>query len=1213
MGPVVYAAETDAATRVAARSRPPGVCSDKCVASALAVGLGWLWLSLLAGSTSVQAEQAASSNWRTNPPMILTVEGTNVWVQRYRSNNWETAFPQQILRVKDRGRTGPDSRTTVRLSDLSTIRIGWNSEFEIEPLPDPDVEAEFSLTRGLMRLLNRDRPGKHRFRTPTATAATRGTEFVLAVDEDTGRTVLTVFEGEAELRNAFGSVRIEQGEQGVASRGEAPTKTAVLDARATVQWCLYYPGVLDLADLRLDTATASAIDASVTAYRRGDLLASLAAYPKGRVPATDDERLYLSAVLLSVGQVRPSQSLLEALDATDPSSRLQRLGRSLRRLIQLVNNSNADPANAGTVPDKFATELLVASYDSQARYDLQSALDQARLSVELSPEFAFGWVRVAELEFSQGDIRAATVALDRGLALAPRNAQGLSLRGYLFAGRHQLESAAQCFDRAIEIDGGLGNAWLGRGLCRIRQGQAAQGRFDLQVAAALEPQRSLLRSYLGKAFSNAGDTPHAASELDLAKALDSNDPTPWLYSALLLRDENRINEALRDLGQSIERNDHRRVYRSRLLLDQDLAVRSANQAHLYQDAGLEDVSVREAGRAVNADYANYSAHLFLANAYDQIRDRDQVDLRYETAWFTEYLLANLLAPVGAGTLAQTVSQHEYSTLFERDGPRVRSLTDYYSDGEVFTDTTVSHSQGRSAYAAEITYHYDDGQRPNNDLDQLALDLTFHHQLTSRDSLFLRGHYYDAETGDVLRYDDPAQAKPELRYEEWHEPWLLAGYQHEWAPGSRTLAVVGWLQGGFAQTDPTFTVPYFDRSLGGPVQGASAILYEQAHRTDVEVFSAEVQQIWQRDTHTVVVGSRVQTGTFDTQEHLTNGVRFPNFLMSFGVDTNVTADLTRLSAYAYDQWQVHRSLMLVGGVAYDYVEYPVNFQFGPVAAGQDTRDAVSPKAGLIWTPYRNSTVRFAYTRGLGGVSVDQSLRLEPSQVAGFNQAYRGLIPESVAGPNKVPTFETAALSLEQQLKPGTFVALTGELLWSELDRQVGVIDFVSPLVLGEGFSARTTSQELDFAEQRVGVTVQQLVGARWVVGGGYRVSRAELHERYPEVPLNAPTAGGFIADQTLEATLHQYNGFALYNHPSGFFARTDAFWTQQSNGGYTPARPGDDFWQFDVEAGYRFARRRMELRVGLLNLTDQDYQLNPLNLTPERPRERTVMVSCRLDF
>src|SRR5207244_1227813 len=103
------------------------------------------------------------------------------------------------------------------------------------------------------------------------------------------------------------------------------------------------------------------------------------------------------------------------------------------------------------------------------------------------------------------------------------------------------------FDQAIAVDPALANAWLGRGLCKIRLQSLLNPAFhipqsareDLLVAAALEPQRSLLRSYLGKAYANAGDTTHALHELELAKKLDPADPTPWLYSALLNQQNNR--------------------------------------------------------------------------------------------------------------------------------------------------------------------------------------------------------------------------------------------------------------------------------------------------------------------------------------------------------------------------------------------------------------------------------------------------------------------------------------------------------------------------------------------------------------------------------------------------------------------------------------------------------------------------------------------------
>jgi len=45
---------------------------------------------------------------------------------------------------------------------------------------------------------------------------------------------------------------------------------------------------------------------------------------------------------------------------------------------------------------------------------------------------------------------------------------------------------------------------------------------------------------------------------------------------------------------------------------------------------------------------------------------------------------------------------------------------------------------------------------------------------------------------------------------------------------------------------------------------------------------------------------------------------------------------------------------------------------------------------------------ASTRSFSGASLDQSYQLEPSQVAGFVQSYRSIIPESIAGAMRAVT-------------------------------------------------------------------------------------------------------------------------------------------------------------------------------------------------------------------
>ena len=62
--------------------------------------------------------------------------------------------------------------------------------------------------------------------------------------------------------------------------------------------------------------------------------------------------------------------------------------------------------------------------------------------------------------------------------------------------------------------------------------------------------------------------------------------------------------------------------------------------------------------------------------------------------------------------------------------------------------------------------------------------------------------------------------------------------------------------------------------------------------------------------------------------------------------------------------------------------------------------------------------------------------------------------------------------------------------------------------------------------------------------------------------------------------------------------------------------GSDYFpavHFNLEGGYRFPQRRAEIRIGLLNLTDQDYRLNPLNLMAAIPRSRTLAVSLKFRF
>jgi tetratricopeptide (TPR) repeat protein len=939
------------------------------------------------------------------------------------------------------------------------------------------------------------------------------------------------------------------------------------------------------------------------------LLGALSSFPESPAPGSDSSRALHAAVLLAAGRVDVAESDLKNIQGSSP------FAGALRELVAAVKHQPVSPL---TVPGT-GSEWIARSYYFQSRGQLTEALEAARQASMKSPRFGAAWVRVAELEFGFGHTDQALAALDKGLQLSPKNAEGLALKGFLLSAQNHFAEAMNYFDQAIAADGALGNAWLGRGLVRIRKGQNHEGLSDLQVAATLEPQRSILRSYLGKAFSDNYDVPHARKELGMAQQLDPNDPTSWLYMALLDQEGNRINEAINDLERSKELNQNRSVFRSRLLLDQDQAVRGANLASIYRDAGMFDRSVQEASRAVNNDYANYSAHLFLANSYDTLRDPKLINLRYETPWFSELLVANLLMPVNGGNLSQNISQQEYSKLFASDGMGIFSRTEYSSHGDWIEKGSVYGVFGQTSFSIDGDYRSERGFRPNNDLEQRGGAARIKQQITEKDSVFVQVGLFYSESGDVAQYYNQTNASRTFRAEEDQEPSLLVGYHREWSPGNHTLFLFGRIDDTLKLKDPasaalahtTFT---FIDTGGNLVTNdfLSNLSGTDFHyHSDLEAYSTELQQIWQTHELTFIGGGRYQFAWADTSSRLD---RPPPNPISTPIASHQSFDseLDRFSVYGYGNWQILDSLSLSAGVTYDQLHYPRNIDTAPIIDSESTEEHLSPKGGVIWSPLKDTHLRGYYSQSLGGAFFDQSVRLEPVQIAGFNQAYRSLIPESVAGQVPATRFETWGFGWDQRIeKTGTYLFAQFEWLDSDATRAVGILtnDVTggSPLTPDQ---ASSTRESLDYTEKALILALNQLIGKEWSLGVRYKMTYADLQAKFKQL---SSASGSAFLNQDVQSTLHQVNLFAIYQHRCGFFAEFDAIWSQQSNRNYTPDIPGDDFWQFDFYAGYRFLQRRAEVRIGVLNLTDEDYKLNPLTLYNELPRERMVTASLKLNF
>ncbi|MGA2177233.1 MAG: hypothetical protein ABSH38_19840 [Verrucomicrobiota bacterium] len=1098
--------------------------------------------------------------------------------------------------VGDQIWTRTNSTAVVLMRNVgASIKLRELSSLKILP-PENDSSPIINLLKGALYFFSRERSSAPSFRTPFATGAHIGTEFVLVVEEE--RTLLQALDGVAKLSNEQGALELRRGEVGEARKGRPPVKIR-LEATNIVQWWLYYPGALDVDEVSFSPSERAAYAQSIDAYRLGDLAGALAALPgspSSIEPMTDSGRVFLSALYLAAGGVDKAERLLDKADAASSTA------ASLRWVIAAAQGNLERPPAVG----RSASEWLGLSYYYEARHELKKALEAAYWSLGTETNFGFGLERVAELEFSFGHVGKAKAALNESLRAAPRNAQAHALMGFLDSAENSVKQARSEFEQAIRLDPNLGNAWLGRGLVKIRSGEAAAGRMDLQMAAILEPNRSLFRSYLGKAFGDAGKDAPAAAELQRAEGLDAKDPTPWLYSALQEQQQNRVNPAIYDLQAAQTNNDNRMVFRSQLLLDEDRAVTGANLASVYRDAGMTGVSVREAARAVTDDYANDSAHLFLADSFYDLRDPTQFNLRYETVWFNELLLANVLAPVGGGRLSQEVSQQEYSKLFEADGLHLASSTDARSDGMFHQLASQYGTFGNTSYALDLDYHHNNGVRVNNALDDIEWNTTMKQQITPRDTAMLLVQYQDYHSGDNFQYYYQTNARSFYKFDEQQQPILVGAWHHEWGPGIHTVLLVGRLVDDQQFSDRAAPQLLFAERQSGAIYGANAVPFDVSYNEDFEIYSAELNQICQWDRVTLLAGGRYQSGEFHTQDRFSNppsGLS-PLFTQSGAYSGDTTGLFQRVTGYSYLTVEPLDHLWLTGGVAAEDEKFPYYFRNPPITSGEDTRSQVGPKAALVWSPLPEATVRGIYTRSLGGVSLDESYRLEPTELAGFPQAFRSLISESIVGSQSAPTFDTLGAALDLKLGRRTYAGIQFEQLGSDVNQGIG------DLALPDGrvpAIVSSTEELLHYTENTFSVSLNQLLGDDLVLGAAYKITQSDLHDELPDIPVSALAT----ANQTLKASLQEVDSYVLFNHPSGFFARVEAHWYGQHNSGWTPAEPDVSFVQENLFAGCRFEHRRAELQLGLLNLSGGGYNLNPLTVYQELPRKRVF--EARLNF
>jgi tetratricopeptide (TPR) repeat protein len=716
--------------------------------------------------------------------------------------------------------------------------------------------------------------------------------------------------GNLEARIELGEILFDLGRRAEARREfESALRIAPQDprARAGLGWINLVEGKVEKALEKFRQVRPPTLPALVgmanALYRldRFEEAEDVIAEAKSRFPSSPQPLTQAALLHLIQGRVAEALSELEQALALDPR---YALAHGLLSNIYLVQNQKdlaRQAAEQAVAANPFSpSAYLDLSLVKQAEFRLEEALQAARKALELDPEDPQALIQVSRLLFGLGRLSEAFKAAEQARRRAPQDPLINTTWGFLLLAWGNVREAIAAFDQAIQVDSTRGEPHLGWGLALFRRGKTEEAVQEMRMATLLEPQVSLFHSYLGKALYEVKRDDPARDEFALAKALDPRDPTPWFYDAILKQSVNRPVEALHDLQKSIDLNDNRAVYRSRLLLDEDLAARSATLGRTYNELGFQQLALVEGWKSLNIDPANYSAHRFLADSYASLP-------RHEIARVSELLQSQLLQPINITPVQPQLAEsnllilssigpadpslNEFNPLFYRNRLALLSSGVAGEDSTLGDELVQSGVWGRASYSLGQFHFETDGFRLNSALQQDIYDIFAQMMLSYKTSIQTELRSTDLEAGDLRRFFDPKLFSTTLRRNTRTQSARL-GLHHNFTPGSDVIISAIYRNGDFDTT------------------GFSGLDILQ----DEEAYIVEIQHLFRLARLNITAGIGHFTGD------LREVIRFSP------ASRQITeADIRHTNVYAYSQLNLLRNVTVTLGASADFFKDAIDFK------------------------------------------------------------------------------------------------------------------------------------------------------------------------------------------------------------------------------------------------------------------------------------------------
>jgi tetratricopeptide (TPR) repeat protein len=720
---------------------------------------------------------------------------------------------------------------------------------------------------------------------------------------------------------------------------------------------------------------AAVVGAALARYQTGDavgayLLMKSADKPNPGHPIVTAMTGYFAMLL---GRTEEASRLL-TVAAGSSSPVAQVLGKCYLAQMAIVQNRKeearvqADGALA-LMPASPLAQLTRALVDI-ADFQLPAAQRRLEKALEADPRFLDAALYLGRIYLGGNYFTRARRVADQALQQAPRDAGVLSLAGFVRVAFRNFEKAKELFTRSIQESPRLGEPHLGLALCQFRFREKEQGLSEMLTATLLDPRLSAYQSELGKAFYQVRAFDKALATWDYATQLDPKDPTPHFYKGIALTDLNRPGEAIQAINHSMDLNDNRAVFRSRLLLSRDQSTRNYNLARAYSQLGLGEWAQSKALTAVKLDPLNASPHLFLARAYEASNQR-------VTAFNTEDLLYRVLSPATQTTF-RYILENDYTSMFEMPYARatVQGGIGAWEERKAIHEDSVGAYGGipGAAFFGRGDYNYDPGFRGKNAFTETwNAEGIFKGEPTVKGNLTGYAQYNQEHSGHTDSLNDYFyQNFTDFRVNNRFQNYELS-YLHRFTPKVGLLAFYSFKR---------FDYHAFGNFLGYFDRTENVLLRSHYFNEFNNYFhNVQVQGQFILGKHTLIGGYDYFTGPIMNHtkfiDHLLLTLDGENLVLPFGTFYQFTGPIDRTySLYLLDYWRVTPWMLVELGLFRDFARN---------ARGADARTINntlwSPRLGLNFQLGPKHTLRLALMRYLDTHQLLTPL-LIPAEVAGL---------------------------------------------------------------------------------------------------------------------------------------------------------------------------------------------------------------------------------------